>query len=101
MERRSFLKMLLASPLLGLLKKKEELKLDEYSFTADDIRAAMKDIPNFETTDTSSEEVLLGRTTFDEGGFLTVPEGENWEITRLRVDGRIGYVYGYINASHS
>ena len=70
MERRSFLKMLLASPLLGLLKKKEELKVadlleckkslpsnEEYSLTADDIRAAMKDIPNFETIDTSGGPV--------------------------------------------
>ena len=98
MIRRTFLKMLLASPLVGLLKK-EELKVAD--LLECDLKGAKPDEDGMIELRTSGEEVLLGRTTFDEGSFLTVPEGENWEITRLGVDGRIGYVYGYINASHS
>ena len=114
MIRRSFLKMLLASPLLGLLKNPEGLKVkdlleydlkgakpDEYSFTADDIRAAMEDIPNFETTGASDEEVLLGRVTLGGGSSITVPSEESWVVTKLGIDGRIGYIYGYRNANGS
>ena len=98
MIRRTFLKMLLASPLLGFLKKKEPEIL--YEFHKSPVRresclSAVSEIPGV-----SGEEVLLGRIILD-GGSITVPPEESWTVTKLRIDGRIGYIYGYINAGGS
>ena len=99
MERRSFLKMLLASPLLGFLKKPDK-NIQEYPLGT---RRENGDVyvkwanPNSQTI---AEEVLLGRIILD-GGSITVPPEESWTVTKLRIDGRIGYIYGYINAGGS
>ena len=94
MIRRNFLKLLLASPLLGLLKKKEELTIEMLLESKAGLQLPL-------TTGTSDEEVLLGRVTFGDDSSITVPPGESWMVTKLEINDRVGYIYGHINANGS
>jgi len=87
MIRRNFLKLLLASPLLGLLKKKEELTIEMLLESKAGLQLPL-------TTGTSDEEVLLGRVTFGDDSSITVPPGESWMVTKLEINDRVGYIYG-------
>jgi hypothetical protein len=88
MIRRSFLKLLLATPLAGLIKPEK----------TDKVLEQMNPCPYgmAETTGTSGGEMLLGRVILGDDGSITVPDGESWVVTKLGIDGRIGYIYGYI-----
>ena len=91
MIRRSFLKMLLASPLLGFLKKPDK-NIQEYPLGT---RRENGDV-YVKWAKPIREELLGTISVLDDNPSLTVPVGERWEITRTERDYDKYYIYGYI-----